>query len=155
MVARVLDGKAVARDIRVELSARVAALESRGSVPGLGTVLVGADPGSAAYVAGKHRDCAEVDILSLRRELPAAASQEDVETVVRELNENPDCTGYIVQLPLPRHLDTNRILELMDPRKDVDGLHPISLGRPVLGEKAPLPCTPEGSSNCSADTGSP
>lgn len=144
MVASVLDGKLTARDIRTEIAERVAALKTQGITPGLGTVLVGADPGSAAYVAGKHRDCAEVGIVSHRRDLPTGSSQEEVEAVVRGLNENPDCTGYIVQLPLPGQLDTNRILELMDPRKDADGLHPISLGRLVLGEKAPLPCTPRG-----------
>ncbi|MGX1796906.1 bifunctional methylenetetrahydrofolate dehydrogenase/methenyltetrahydrofolate cyclohydrolase, partial [Streptomyces albidoflavus] len=110
----------------------------------LGTVLVGEDPGSQKYVAGKHRDCAQVGIASIQRELPATATQEEIEAVVRELNEDPACTGYIVQLPLPKGIDENRILELMDPAKDADGLHPTNLGRLVLGEPAPLPCTPFG-----------
>jgi methylenetetrahydrofolate dehydrogenase (NADP+)/methenyltetrahydrofolate cyclohydrolase len=107
-------------------------------------VLVGEDPGSAAYVNGKHKDCAEVGIVSHRRHLPADASQAQVEDVIRELNDDPGCTGYIVQLPLPAHLDTNRVLELIDPAKDADGLHPLNLGRLVLGDSAPLPCTPRG-----------
>ena len=144
MTASILDGNATARAIRAELTERVRALKSQGIEPGLGTVLVGEDPGSAAYVNGKHKDCAEVGIVSHRRDLPATASQADVEEAIRELNAAPECIGYIVQLPLPRHLDTNRILELIDPRKDADGLHPINLGRLVLGEPAPLPCTPRG-----------
>ncbi|QKW08730.1 bifunctional methylenetetrahydrofolate dehydrogenase/methenyltetrahydrofolate cyclohydrolase [Streptomyces sp. NA04227] len=144
MSSQILDGKATAAAIKADLSARVAALKEKGITPGLGTVLVGDDPGSQKYVAGKHRDCAQVGIASIQRELPATASQEDVEAVVRELNEDPDCTGYIVQLPLPRGLDENRILELMDPAKDADGLHPTNLGRLVLNEPAPLPCTPYG-----------
>jgi methylenetetrahydrofolate dehydrogenase (NADP+)/methenyltetrahydrofolate cyclohydrolase len=141
-MSQVLDGKATAAAIRGELKARVAALQERGVVPGLGTVLVGDDPGSRAYVAGKHRDCAEVGIASIARELPTTASQDDVEAVVRELNADPVCTGFIVQLPLPQGLDANRVLELMDPAKDADGLHPMNLGRLVLGQPAPLPCTP-------------
>ncbi|MFE9255117.1 bifunctional methylenetetrahydrofolate dehydrogenase/methenyltetrahydrofolate cyclohydrolase [Streptomyces sp. NPDC006879] len=144
MTAQILDGKATAAAIKSELTARVAALKDRGVTPGLGTLLVGDDPGSRWYVGGKHRDCAEVGISSIRRELPATASQDEIETVVRELNEDPGCTGYIVQLPLPKGIDTNRVLELMDPAKDADGLHPMNLGRLVLGEPGPLPCTPYG-----------
>jgi methylenetetrahydrofolate dehydrogenase (NADP+)/methenyltetrahydrofolate cyclohydrolase len=144
MTARILDGNATARAIRAELTERVIALKKHGIEPGLGTVLVGDDPGSAAYVNGKHKDCAQVGIVSHRRDLPGTASQQEVEDVIEELNAAPECTGYIVQLPLPRHLATNRILELIDPCKDADGLHPINLGRLVLGEPAPLPCTPRG-----------
>ncbi|MCS0637082.1 bifunctional methylenetetrahydrofolate dehydrogenase/methenyltetrahydrofolate cyclohydrolase [Streptomyces sp. LP05-1] len=144
MTAQILDGKAAAAAIKSELAARVAALKARGVTPGLGTILVGDDPGSQKYVAGKHRDCAEVGIASIQRELPATATQEDIEAVVRELNDDPECTGYIVQLPLPKGIDENRILELMDPAKDADGLHPTNLGRLVLNEPAPLPCTPNG-----------
>ncbi|MEU9720003.1 bifunctional methylenetetrahydrofolate dehydrogenase/methenyltetrahydrofolate cyclohydrolase [Streptomyces sp. NPDC047976] len=144
MTAQILDGKATAAAIKSELKARVEQLKARGVTPGLGTLLVGDDPGSRWYVNGKHKDCAEVGITSIRRELPATASQEDIEAVVRELNEDPDCTGYIVQLPLPKGIDTNRVLELMDPAKDADGLHPMSLGRLVLNEQGPLPCTPYG-----------
>ncbi|WP_239934815.1 bifunctional methylenetetrahydrofolate dehydrogenase/methenyltetrahydrofolate cyclohydrolase [Streptomyces sp. CBG31] len=144
MSAQILDGKATAAAIKSELAQRVAALRSQGVLPGLGTVLVGEDPGSQKYVAGKHRDCAQVGIASIQRELPATATQEEIEAVVRELNEDPACTGYIVQLPLPKGIDENRILELMDPAKDADGLHPTNLGRLVLNEPAPLPCTPFG-----------
>ncbi|HEX5566370.1 MAG TPA: bifunctional methylenetetrahydrofolate dehydrogenase/methenyltetrahydrofolate cyclohydrolase [Streptomyces sp.] len=144
MTAQILDGKATAAAIKSELAARVEALRARGVQPGLGTLLVGDDVGSQKYVAGKHRDCAQVGIASIRRELPATAGQAEVEAIVRELNEDPACTGYIVQLPLPRGVDTNRVLELMDPAKDADGLHPMNLGRLVLNEKAPLPCTPNG-----------
>ncbi|WP_058045886.1 bifunctional methylenetetrahydrofolate dehydrogenase/methenyltetrahydrofolate cyclohydrolase [Streptomyces roseifaciens] len=144
MTAQILDGKATAAAIKSELTVRVEALKAKGVQPGLGTVLVGDDPGSKWYVAGKHRDCAEVGIASIQRELPATATQEEIEAVVRELNDNPDCTGYIVQLPLPKGIDTNRVLELMDPAKDADGLHPMSLGRLVLNETGPLPCTPNG-----------
>jgi methylenetetrahydrofolate dehydrogenase (NADP+)/methenyltetrahydrofolate cyclohydrolase len=112
--------------------------------PGLGTVLVGDDPGSRAYVNGKHRDCAEVGIASIRRDLPADATQEQIEAVVDELNADPGCTGYIVQLPLPAGIDANRVLSRIDPDKDADGLHPLNLGRLVLGEPGPLPCTPRG-----------
>ncbi|HEY3735646.1 MAG TPA: bifunctional methylenetetrahydrofolate dehydrogenase/methenyltetrahydrofolate cyclohydrolase [Streptosporangiaceae bacterium] len=144
MSARILDGKAVAADIRADLTGRVAALAARAAPPGLGTVLVGDDPGSRAYVNGKHRDCAQVGIVSIRRDLPADASQDQVEAVVDELNGDPGCTGYIVQLPLPDHLDAQRVLARIDPAKDADGLHPLNLGRLVLGEPGPLPCTPRG-----------
>jgi methylenetetrahydrofolate dehydrogenase (NADP+)/methenyltetrahydrofolate cyclohydrolase len=144
MTAQVLDGKALAAQIRAGLTQRVAALAERGIVPGLGTVLVGDDPGSRAYVNGKHRDCAQVGIASIRWDLPADASQAQVEAVVDELNADPACTGYIVQLPLPSGLDEKRVLNLMDPAKDADGLHPVNLGKLVLGEEAPLPCTPRG-----------
>ncbi|MFH8614262.1 bifunctional methylenetetrahydrofolate dehydrogenase/methenyltetrahydrofolate cyclohydrolase [Streptomyces sp. NPDC017979] len=144
MTAQILDGKATAAAIKSELTARVAALKEKGVVPGLGTLLVGDDPGSRWYVNGKHRDCAQVGIASIQRELPDTATQEEIEAVVRELNDNPECTGYIVQLPLPDGIDTNRVLELMDPAKDADGLHPMSLGRLVLGVPGPLPCTPYG-----------
>ena len=144
MTAQILDGKATAAAIRAELAERVAKLVADGIHPGLGTVLVGADPGSQAYVAGKHRDCAEVGVASIRRDLPGDATQADVEAVVAKLNADPTCTGYIVQLPLPKGLDAGRVLGLMDPAKDADGLHPTNLGRLVLGEEAPLPCTPRG-----------
>ncbi|MGW1072955.1 bifunctional methylenetetrahydrofolate dehydrogenase/methenyltetrahydrofolate cyclohydrolase [Streptomyces sp. NPDC002537] len=144
MTAQILDGKATAAAIKSELTSRVEALRARGVTPGLGTLLVGDDPGSKWYVAGKHRDCAQVGIASIQRELPDTATQEEIEAVVRELNDNPDCTGYIVQLPLPKGIDTNRVLELMDPAKDADGLHPTNLGRLVLNETGPLPCTPNG-----------
>ena len=146
--ARILDGKATAATIKSELAERVAALKAKGITPGLGTVLVGEDPGSQWYVAGKHRDCAEVGIESIRRELPADVSQAELEAVLDELNANPACTGYIVQLPLPKHIDTNAILERIDPAKDADGLHPTNLGRLVLNVNepldSPLPCTPHG-----------
>ncbi|GAU64982.1 bifunctional protein FolD [Streptomyces sp. NBRC 110611] len=144
MTAQILDGKATAAAIKSELAVRVEALKAKGVEPGLGTLLVGDDPGSRWYVNGKHRDCAQVGIASIQRELPATATQEEIEAVVRELNEDPACTGYIVQLPLPKGIDTNRVLELMDPAKDADGLHPMSLGRLVLGIEGPLPCTPYG-----------
>ena len=144
MTAQILDGKAAATAIKAELAVRVAGLAGRGIVPGLGTVLVGDDPGSRAYVNGKHRDCAEVGIASIRRELPADASQQQVEAVVDELNADPACTGYIVQLPLPAGIDANAILSRIDPDKDADGLHPLNLGRLVLGQPGPLPCTPRG-----------
>ena len=171
MTAQVLDGKAVAAEIRAELTQRVAALAARrpaaaggqagtaaaggqagtaaaggqaGTGPGLGTVLVGDDPGSRAYVNGKHRDCAQVGIASIRRDLPADATQAQVEAVVDELNADPACTGYIVQLPLPAGLDAHAVLNRVDPAKDADGLHPANLGKLVLGEPGPLPCTPRG-----------
>jgi methylenetetrahydrofolate dehydrogenase (NADP+)/methenyltetrahydrofolate cyclohydrolase len=144
VTAKILDGKATAAAIKDELRARVKALAERGILPGLGTILVGDDPGSHAYVAGKHRDCAEVGIASIRRDLPATATQDEVEAVVAELNDDPACTGYLVQLPLPKGLNEQRILELIDPAKDADGLHPVSLGKLVLGVPAPLPCTPNG-----------
>jgi methylenetetrahydrofolate dehydrogenase (NADP+)/methenyltetrahydrofolate cyclohydrolase len=144
VVAQILDGKAAAAAIRADLKQRVGGLRERGVVPGLGTVLVGDDPGSRSYVAGKHRDCAEVGIASIQRGLPSTATQADVEALVVELNDDPACTGFIVQLPLPSGLDANRVLELMDPVKDADGLHPTNLGRLVLGQPGPLPCTPRG-----------
>lgn len=144
MTARILDGKLTATAIRNDLAKRVAVLAESGHVPGLGTVLVGDDPGSRAYVNGKHRDCAQVGIASLRRELPIGATQEQVEAVVEELNADPACTAYIVQLPLPAGLDTHRVLHRIDPAKDADGLHPVNLGRLVLNEPGPLPCTPRG-----------
>ena len=148
MTAKTLDGKATAAAIKKELKARVAVLAERGITPGLGTLLVGEDPGSVSYVAGKHRDCAEVGIASIREDLPADASQEDIEAAVQRLNADPACTGFIVQLPLPRGIDTNRVLELVDPDKDADGLHPTNLGRLVLRVNeeidSPLPCTPRG-----------
>jgi methylenetetrahydrofolate dehydrogenase (NADP+) / methenyltetrahydrofolate cyclohydrolase len=144
VTAQILDGKAVAGAIKAELKGRVDRLRQHDVVPGLGTVMVGDDPGSRAYVNGKHRDCAEVGIESIRVELPATATQLEVEEAVRALNGNPRCTGFIVQLPLPRGLDANAVLELIDPGKDVDGLHPTNLGRLVLGQHAPLPCTPRG-----------
>ncbi|WP_134322726.1 bifunctional methylenetetrahydrofolate dehydrogenase/methenyltetrahydrofolate cyclohydrolase [Cumulibacter soli] len=144
MSATILDGKAAAAAIKEELKGRVAALAARGITPGLGTVLVGDDPGSHAYVRGKHRDCAQVGIASIRRDLPADATQDDVLQAIHELNADPACTGYIVQLPLPKHLDADAALEAIDPAKDADGLHPINLGRLVLGVEAPLPCTPRG-----------
>ncbi len=144
MAAVILDGKQTAANIRAELAQRVAALRARGVTPGLGTVLVGDDPGSRAYVAGKHRDCAEIGINSIRVDLPATASQYEVEAALRDLNEDPACTGYIVQLPLPGGLDQGAALAAIDPAKDADGLHPMSLGRLVLNEPAPLPCTPRG-----------
>lgn len=144
MSARILDGKATAAEIKKDLQRRVSALKEQGISVGLGTVLVGEDPGSHAYVGMKHRDCGEVGITSIRRDLPADATQEQVERAVAELNADPDCTGYIVQLPLPRGLDEQRVLELIDPAKDADGLHPVNLGRLVMMKEAPLPCTPKG-----------
>ena len=144
MTAQALDGTRVAGEIKAELTTRVAALAARGHTPGLATVLVGDDPASHSYVRMKHRDCEQVGIASLRVELPADASAAQVEDAVARLNADPACTGYLVQLPLPRHLDENRILELIDPDKDADGLHPVNLGRLVLGEPATLPCTPRG-----------
>lgn len=142
--ARILDGKALAASVKNELTERVAALAAQGITPGLGTVLVGDDPGSTAYVAGKHRDCAQVGIASIRVDLPASVSQDQLDAEIEQLNADPACTGYIVQLPLPRGLDENRALGLIDPDKDADGLHPVNLGKLVLGERAPLPCTPRG-----------
>ncbi len=146
--ARILDGKATAAAIKAELRERVSALRQRGLVPGLGTVLVGDDPGSQAYVRGKHRDCAEVGIESIRVDLPASASQAEVEAAVRKLNDDPACTGYIVQLPLPEGHDADAVLDLIDPVKDADGLHPYNLGKLVTKVSGPistpLPCTPRG-----------
>lgn len=148
MTAQRLDGLAAAAAIKAELRERVAKLAEQGVVPGLGTVLVGDDPASQQYVGGKHRDCAEVGIASIRRDLPADISQEDLEAVLDELNQDPSVTGYIVQLPLPKHLDTDRILERIAPEKDADGLHPVNLGRLLLNVNrpidTPLPCTPRG-----------
>jgi methylenetetrahydrofolate dehydrogenase (NADP+)/methenyltetrahydrofolate cyclohydrolase len=139
-----LDGKATRDEIFVDLKERVAALTAAGRTPGLGTVLVGDDPGSQAYVRGKHADCAKVGINSIRRDLPADISQAKLDETIDELNANPECTGYIVQLPLPKQLNENAALERVDPGKDADGLHPTNLGRLVLGTPAPLPCTPRG-----------
>lgn len=144
VTATILDGKATRDEIFEDLKVRVSALKAEGITPGLGTILVGEDPGSAAYVRGKHNDCAKVGINSLRRDLPADITQEQLNATIDELNANPECTGYIVQLPLPKHLDENAALERIDPDKDADGLHPVNLGRLVLGKEAPLPCTPRG-----------
>ncbi len=144
MTARILDGRATAAAIKEDLRKRVADLAAAGRVPGLATVLVGDDAGSRAYVNGKHRDSVAVGITSIRRDLPADASQEQVEAVVDELNANPECTGYLVQLPLPAGLDPLAILHRVDPAKDADGLHPVNLGKLVLGEPGPLPGTPRG-----------
>ena len=144
MTAQILDGKATAAAIKSELKARVAVLREHGVVPGLGTVLVGDDPGSRWYVNGKHKDCAEVGIESIRVDLPADTPQAEVEAAIAQLNADPACTGYIVQLPLPRHMDENAVLGQIDPAKDADGLHPTNLGWLVLGRTAPLPCTPAG-----------
>ena len=144
VTAVTLDGKATRDAIFDDLRVRVAALTAAGVTPGLATVLVGDDPGSHAYVRGKHADCAKVGITSLRRDLPADISQADLDAVLDELNADPACTGYIVQLPVPKHLDTGALLERIDPAKDADGLHPVSLGKLVLGEPGPLPCTPSG-----------
>ena len=144
MTAQVLDGKAAAAAIKAELAVRVAALRERGIVPGLGTLLVGDDPGSRWYVNAKHKDCAEVGIESIRRELPAEATQEEIESAVDALNADPECTLYIVQLPLPKGIDENAVIGRIDPKKDADGLHPTNLGWLVLGKEAPLPCTPRG-----------
>ena len=148
MTAAALDGKKAAAEIKAELRERVAALAGRGVVPGLGTILVGDDPGSKWYVAGKHRDCAEVGIESIRVDLPTETTQEELEAEIDRLNADPACTGYIVQLPLPKHIDTDRVIERIDPSKDADGLHPTNLGRLVLNANdpivTPLPCTPRG-----------
>ena len=148
MAAQILDGKACANEIKEELRTAVADLAERGIVPGLATVLVGEDPGSKWYVAGKHRDCAEVGIHSIRRDLPESVSQDELLSVIDELNADDECTGYIVQLPLPSHIDTDTVLERIDPAKDADGLHPTNLGRLMLNVNreitTPLPCTPRG-----------
>jgi len=145
VTAQILDGRKTAAAIRADLSQRVTALVEQGAGrPGLGTVLVGEDPGSVAYVAGKHRDCAQVGIASLREHHPADIGQELLEERISALNEDSTCTGFIVQLPLPRHLDSQRALELVDPDKDADGLHPTNLGRLTLMADGPLPCTPRG-----------
>ncbi|WP_420733121.1 bifunctional methylenetetrahydrofolate dehydrogenase/methenyltetrahydrofolate cyclohydrolase [Brevibacterium luteolum] len=148
MTAQRLDGKAAAKDIKDELASRVRTLAESGHTPGLGTVLVGEDPGSQSYVAGKHRDCEQVGIRSIRRDLPEDISQADLEAVIDKLNADDECTAYIVQLPLPDHIDTDAILERIDPDKDADGLHPMNLGRLMLNVNrpidSPLPCTPRG-----------
>jgi methylenetetrahydrofolate dehydrogenase (NADP+)/methenyltetrahydrofolate cyclohydrolase len=144
MSATILDGKALASTIKGQLAARVSVLKAAGISPGLGTVLVGDDPGSHSYVAGKHRDCQEVGINSIRVDLKADASEADVLAAIKDLNNSKECTGYIVQLPLPKGIDTQKVLEAIDPAKDADGLHPMNLGRLVAGYEAPLPCTPRG-----------
>ena len=142
MSATILDGKALAKKIKEELATEVVALKKQGKNPGLGTVLVGNDPGSHSYVGGKHRDCHEVGINSIRVDLPENASENDVLAAIKDLNGAAECTGYIVQLPLPRGINSHRVLEAIDPKKDADGLHPLNLGRLVSGEDGPLPCTP-------------
>jgi methylenetetrahydrofolate dehydrogenase (NADP+)/methenyltetrahydrofolate cyclohydrolase len=148
VTAQLLDGVAAAAAIKAELTTRVSALRARGITPGLATVLVGDDPGSQWYVGGKHKDCAEVGIASIRRDLPTTTTQAELERVIDELNDDPAVTGYIVQLPLPKHIDTDAILERINPAKDADGLHPTNLGRLVLRAsgpiESPLPCTPRG-----------
>jgi len=144
MSAVILDGKATAQTIKNNLAQRVSALKAKGINPGLGTILVGDDAGSHAYVNGKHKDCAEVGISSIRIDLPKTATQSDVMNAISQLNNDANCTGFIVQLPLPKGLDGNLALEAMDPDKDADGLHPNNLGKLVLGQDGPLPCTPRG-----------
>ena len=144
MSAQILDGKALAATIKKDLTARTLALKAKGITPGLGTILVGDDPGSHSYVGGKHRDCQEVGINSIRIDLPATATQADVLVAIKDLNAAKECTGYIVQLPLPGSINTQLILEAIDSTKDADGLHPLNLGRLVAGYQAPLPCTPRG-----------
>jgi methylenetetrahydrofolate dehydrogenase (NADP+)/methenyltetrahydrofolate cyclohydrolase len=141
MSAQILDGKATASAIKSELAVIVAGMANK---PGLGTVLVGDDPGSHSYVGGKHKDCAEVGIHSIRVDLPASATEQDVLAAIADLNASPECTGYIVQLPVPKGINANKVLEAIDPAKDADGLHPLNLGKLVIGESAPLPCTPRG-----------
>lgn len=142
MSAQILDGKAVASAVKADLANRVSALKSQGITPGLGTILVGDDPGSLSYVGGKHRDCQEVGINSIRIDLPQSATQQDIMAAIADLNASKECTGYIVQLPLPNGINTQAVLEAIDPAKDADGLHPLNLGRLVSGYEAPLPCTP-------------
>lgn len=144
MSAQILDGKALASKIKGELAKEVFELKALGKSPGLGTVLVGDDPGSHSYVSGKHRDCHEVGINSIRVDLPDSATEKDILAAVKDLNDSKECTGYIVQLPLPRGINSQKVLESIDPDKDADGLHPLNLGRLVSGEAAPLPCTPHG-----------
>jgi methylenetetrahydrofolate dehydrogenase (NADP+)/methenyltetrahydrofolate cyclohydrolase len=148
LTAIILDGKKTASEIKRELASRVSALTKTGVTPGLGTLLVGDDPGSVAYVAGKHADCAEVGISSIRIDLPASATEADIRSAIKDLNQAKEVTGYIVQLPLPKGMDANQMLELIDPAKDADGLHPVNLGKLVMnvsGEfSSPLPCTPNG-----------
>ena len=141
MSAQILDGKTTAKAIKAELALIVADMAKK---PGLGTVLVGDDPGSHSYVGGKHKDCAEVGIHSIRVDLPATATEKDVLAAIDDLNKSPECTGYIVQLPVPKGINANKVLEAIDPAKDADGLHPLNLGKLVIGEAAPLPCTPRG-----------
>ena len=152
MTAQKLDGRAAAADIKAELAERIAALRERGIVPGIATVLVGADPASQLYVGMKHKQSVAIGMNSIERQLPADATQAEVEAVIDELNADPACHGYIVQLPLPKHLDTDAILERIDPAKDADGLHPTNLGRLVLNVNgridSPLPCTPGARSSC-------
>ncbi len=142
--AQLLDGKSLAASIKANLAQRTTTLKAKGITPGLGTILVGDDPGSHSYVSGKHRDCHEVGINSIRIDLPASATQADVLAAIRDLNAAKECTGYIVQLPLPSAINTQTVLEAINPDKDADGLHPINLGRLVAGYAAPLPCTPRG-----------
>ena len=142
MSATILDGRALAASFKQGLSARIKELQNKGVTPGLGTILVGDDPGSHSYVAGKHRDCQEVGITSIRIDLQADASESDVLAAIKDLNSAKECSGYIVQLPLPRGINTQKVLEAIDPAKDADGLHPLNLGRLVAGYNAPLPCTP-------------
>ena len=144
MSATILDGRALAASIKQDLTARVKELKKKGIAPGLGTILVGEDPGSLSYVAGKHRDCKEVGITSIRIDLKADASESDVLAALKDLNSAKECSGYIIQLPMPRGINTQKVLEAIDPAKDADGLHPMNLGRLVAGYKAPLPCTPRG-----------
>ena len=144
MSATILDGKALAASIKQDLAARVKELQHKGVTPGLGTILVGNDPGSLSYVAGKHRDCKEVGINSIRVDLKADATESDVLAALKDLNSAKECSGYIVQLPLPQGINTQKVLEAIDPAKDADGLHPLNLGRLVAGYSAPLPCTPRG-----------
>ena len=144
MSATILDGRALAASIKQDLTTRVKELNNNGVTPGLGTILVGDDPGSLSYVAGKHRDCKEVGITSIRIDLKADASESDVLAALKDLNSAKECSGYIVQLPMPRGINTQKVLEAIDPAKDADGLHPMNLGRLVAGYKAPLPCTPRG-----------
>ena len=144
MSATILDGKALAASIKQSLTARVKDLQSKGVTPGLGTILVGDDPGSLSYVAGKHRDCQEVGITSIRIDLNADASESDVLAAIKDLNSAKECSGYIVQLPMPGGINTQKVLEAIDPAKDADGLHPLNLGRLVAGYSAPQPCTPRG-----------
>jgi methylenetetrahydrofolate dehydrogenase (NADP+)/methenyltetrahydrofolate cyclohydrolase len=144
VTATILDGNATRDAILAELRGRVDALAEQGVVPGLGTVLVGDDPGSQSYVRNKHRTCKKIGLNSIRRDLPAETTQAELDAVIDELNANPDCTGYLIQLPLPGHLDAGRALQRVDPAKDSDGLHPVNLGKLVLGDSGPLPCTPVG-----------
>jgi len=142
MSAKILDGKALAVTVKADLSMRVSKLKSQGVYPGLATILVGEDPGSLSYVSGKHRDCQDVGINSIRVDLPAHASEKDVLAAISDLNSSKECTGFIVQLPLPVAINTQKILEAIDPKKDADGLHPLNLGRLVAGFDGPIPCTP-------------